>query len=113
MSFFEELGKKLAHHPSRNFDQRMAALMDREMGPRPAFSFRLPALRLLVPSAALAAMIAVYLVSGSTNQGPNAEMFHESPEFLTSIETLDSLEDESLINASDEEWAEVLAGVDT
>jgi hypothetical protein len=45
--------------------------------------------------------------------GLTMEPFHENIEFLQNYETLGSVEEEELINASDEEWAEVLAGVES
>jgi hypothetical protein len=41
------------------------------------------------------------------------ESSNESVEFLQTYETLGSVEEEELINASDEEWAEALVGVES
>jgi hypothetical protein len=113
MRFFEQLRAKLEQNPSRNFDQRMNAMMDLEIGKAPAtaraFLFRV---RVLVPAAALSAMIAFYFYSNSSPPGM-VESSNESVEFLQTYETLGSVEEEELINASDEEWAEALVGVES
>jgi hypothetical protein len=112
--FFEQLKAKLEHTPSRNFDQRMNALMDLEMGKIHARSrgllFRL---KILMPATALSVLIALYFYSNSMQSGLTMEPFHENIEFLQNYETLGSVEEEELINASDEEWAEALAGVES
>jgi hypothetical protein len=113
MRFFEQLRAKLEQNPSRNFDQRMNALMDLEIGKTPARSrglfFRL---RILVPATALSGLIAFYFYSNSSPPGM-VESSNESVEFLQTYETLGSVEEEELINASEEEWAEALAGVES
>ncbi len=110
MSFFRDLHSKLERRPSRHFDQRMSALMDQEMGVdrNPGFGIKNP-LRLFVPAAVMAALVAVYFQYPHIPHRPNGELIPESIEFLQAMETLGSVEDDELITASDEEWAEALA----
>jgi hypothetical protein len=70
-------------------------------------------LRLLVPAAVMAALVAVYFQYPHISRLPNGELIPESVEFLQAMETLGSVEDEELITASDEEWAEALAEVES
>jgi hypothetical protein len=113
MSFFEQLKAKLQKTPTRHFDQRMKTLMDLEMGKLHAAPvspfFRI---KLFLPVAALSVLIAFYFHSNRIPHGM-AEPTHESVEFLQNFETLGAVDEEELINASDEEWAEALAGIES
>jgi|GEM_PF-6109774 len=113
MNFYDQMKNKLEQSPSRNFDQRMHALMDQEMAlPQRQAQGLFRGFRLLIPATAMLALVAFYFHSKGIPSGLPIDSSPESVEFLQTYETLGSIE-EDLINASDEEWNEVLAEVNS
>ncbi|MBU6154043.1 MAG: hypothetical protein KGP28_07050 [Bdellovibrionales bacterium] len=114
MSLFEQLREKLGRETGPDFDLRMSRALDSEIGsPQIRKSKLFAPMRLLIPTAAMAAALVLYFSSNPNPPVFENHLFVENVEFLQSLETIGSIDEEELIGASDEEWAEVLEGLES
>ena len=109
MSFFTALKKKIAREPDRNFDQRFWQRFDAEFS-GPARS-RPRAWRLLFPSMAAAAFLAIFLLPRSLHHSRQEiepqlrAAILENEELIDDLDLLATLEDPSL---NEDEWQVLL-----